>query len=151
VRTEVWLRCLSPMPFRSDTGLFNTLLPLIANADPAAQRPQFLAEERSPLPRDIRGPNESAGSNLQFVRQRLVPAADSLRAWAQSGNRSAVFKVGKTMHFDHLLARGDRFAERASVAFVPSRGFKEILGRLEELCQTIRNTFKKQSRPGQSS
>jgi hypothetical protein len=43
---------------------------------------------------------ESASDDLQFTRQRLVPAADSPRAWDQSRDRWAVFAVGKTSHFD---------------------------------------------------
>jgi hypothetical protein len=47
--------------------------------------------------------SEPASSNLQFTRQRLVPTADSTRAWAESRDRWAVFRVGKTSHFDHRL------------------------------------------------
>src|ERR1700687_3107041 len=44
-----------------------------------------------------------ASSVLQFTRQRLVPAADSTRAWAQSRDGWPVFTLGKTSHFDRRL------------------------------------------------
>src|ERR1700730_10765252 len=44
--------------------------------------------------------SESASNDLQFTRQRLVPAADGRRAGDRSRDRWAVFAVGKTSHFD---------------------------------------------------
>jgi transposase len=45
--------------------------------------------------------SECASNDLQFTRKRLVPPADSPRAWDRSRDRRAIFAVSKTSHFDH--------------------------------------------------
>src|SRR5580693_3087436 len=69
----------------------------------------FLEQKTAPQDHADAGPmghverpqSESASNDLQFTRQRLVPAADRPRAWDRSRDRWAVFAVGKTSHFDH--------------------------------------------------
>ena len=57
--------------------------------------------DAEPMGHVERPQSEPASNDLQFTRQRLVPAADRPRAWDRSRDRWAVFAVGKTSHFDH--------------------------------------------------
>jgi len=64
--------------------------------------------------------SELAGGNLQFTRQRLVSAADSTRAWAQSRDGRPVFALAKTSHFDR---RFHLRSERVNANPSPKRSF----------------------------